>query len=74
MSKIKYYRKKAIQPMIPWEPGMDVDDVSISLADAQAGSPKEGDMIAFNPNDETDRWLVAADYVAANYEEVEAPE
>ena len=44
--------------------------VSVSDADRVAGSPKQGDMIAVNPNDQTDRWLVAHQWFLDNYEEV----
>jgi len=66
------YRKKELQPMMPWEPDMPMDLVSISEADKINGSPKSGDMIAVNPNEATDMWLVASDYFMANYELVEA--
>ena len=35
-----------------------------------AGSPKEGDMIARNPKNHADQWLVAAQYFADNFEPV----
>jgi hypothetical protein len=42
--------------------------VSISLPDLEAGSPKAGDMIARNPKNHDDQWLVAAAYFADNFE------
>ena len=63
-----YYRKIATQPMFPWEPDQPMEFVSISAADVDNGSPKVGDMIAYNPDDYTDLWLVAADYFNSNYE------
>ena len=69
MSKTElYYRKIAIQPMFPWKPDQHMEFVSISAADVDNGSPKVGDMIAYNPDDYTDLWLVAADYFNSNYE------
>lgn len=65
---MKRYRKKGTQPMEPWTPETDMTEVSVSAPDRAAGSPKEGDMIAVNTNDPTDRWLVSAEYFAANYE------
>lgn len=44
--------------------------VSISAEDAKAGSPKAGDMIARNPKNNADQWLVAAAYFADNFEPV----
>tara|TARA_R110000868_G_C10972546_1_gene770370 strand:- start:22453 stop:22605 length:153 start_codon:yes stop_codon:yes gene_type:complete len=42
--------------------------VSISEADKLNGSPKTGDMIAFNQKDSTDIWLVAEEFFNDNYE------
>ena len=69
---MKNYRKKAVQPMYPWTPSAEMSGVSVSDADAINGSPKEGDMIAVNPIDPSDKWLVAAQYFRDNYEEVES--
>lgn len=68
VSKMQFFRKKELQPMIPWEQNMPMTLVSVSDADKSSGSPKEGDMIAFNPKDPTDMWLVAKDYIAENYD------
>ena len=43
--------------------------VSISDADLANGSPKIGDMIARNPENHDDQWLVAKDYFEANFAE-----
>ena len=40
--------------------------VSISEVDKQNGSPKIGDMIARNPKNHNDKWLVAEQYSKAN--------
>ena len=39
-------------------------------ADKDAGSPKVGDMIARNPNNHEDQWLVNATYFKDNLEEI----
>ena len=70
MSKLKLYRKKETQLMIPWSPLLDNDAISISEADRANGSPKLGDMIAINPQNPTDQWLVAEKFFKENYEEV----
>jgi len=44
--------------------------VSISDSDIQNGSPKEGDMIARNPENHSDQWLVAKEYFENNFEEI----
>ena len=43
--------------------------ISISKEDLDAGSPKDGDMIARNPENHDDQWLVAAQYFKDNFEE-----
>lgn len=42
--------------------------VSISQPDLNNGSPKFGDMIARNPKNHNDQWLVAAEYFKDNFE------
>ena len=44
--------------------------VSISDVDRANGSPKIGDMIARNPENHNDQWLVAKDYFLANFAEL----
>ncbi len=68
--QIKYseYRRKQIAELADWCLGFDMTGVSVSDADKQAGSPKIGDKIARNPKNHSDRWLVAADYFADNFE------
>lgn len=41
--------------------------ISISKADLDNGSPKTGDMIARNPQNHSDQWLVAKDYFDENF-------
>ena len=64
----KEYRRKAIAELQEWTPEMDMTRVSISQADKENGSPKAGDMVARNPEDHTDQWLVAEDYFNKNFE------
>lgn len=63
----KRYRRKQIAELRPWQPGDDMSRVSLAAADKEAGSPKEGDMIARNPKNHDDQWLVAAAYYADNF-------
>ena len=44
--------------------------VSISDADLKAGSPKIGDMVARNPKNHLDQWLVAKQYFEDNFEPI----
>ena len=66
-SSWKKYRRPGVTEMAPWTPELDLDGVSISAADRAAGSPKAGDMIARNPQNHADRWLVNAAYFFANF-------
>ncbi len=65
------YRRTQIAEMADWVPGFDMDRVSVSDADKEGGSPKIGDKIARNPANHADRWLVAADYFAVNFEPID---
>jgi hypothetical protein len=47
---------------------VDVVNISISIEDLKAGSPKLGDMIARNPKNHLDQWLVAEQYFKDNFE------
>jgi hypothetical protein len=67
-NKMQDYRKKNVQPMEPWTPDVDMEGVSVSEPDIANGSPLAGDMIAINPADPSDRWLVSADFFVTNYE------
>lgn len=67
----KHYRRKGLSEMRPYEPDEDVSHVSISEADRLAGSPKVGDMIARNPDNHADQWLVARAYFEKNLELVD---
>lgn len=57
--------------MKPWLETTYMKNVSISQADLDNGSPKEGDMIAKNDKDPNDKWLVAKAYFEENYVGVE---
>ena len=48
----------------------NVIEVSISDVDKQNGSPKIGDMIARNPKNHLDQWLIAEQYFKDNFEEI----
>ena len=72
MSEYKQYRRKSISEMRPYIVGELLSDkVSISQADMQNGSPKAGDMIARNPKNHDDQWLVAKEYFEDNLEPIE---
>ena len=69
--EFKQYRRTQIAEMRQYVPGEVLSSrVSISAPDREAGSPKEGDMIARNPANHDDQWLVSAAYFAANFEAI----
>ncbi|MFZ8974099.1 MAG: hypothetical protein ACO2ZD_08385 [Pseudomonadales bacterium] len=69
--EFKEFSRKQIAELADWCEGFDMTGVSVSDADKLNGSPKTGDKIARNPKNHADRWLVAADYFADNFEPVE---
>jgi hypothetical protein len=73
MYKFNPYRRKQIAELRPCDPDADRElarsgTISVSAEDVKAGSPKAGDMIARNPKNHADQWLVAAAYFADNFE------
>jgi hypothetical protein len=67
----KQYRRKQIAELRPYVDGEALIGVSISEPDRKSGSPKTGDMIARNPKNYEDQWLVARQYFLDNFEEAE---
>jgi hypothetical protein len=68
MAEFIKYRRTQIAEMARWTPDFDMTRVSVSAPDKEAGSPTIGDMIARNPKNHADMWLVAAQYHADNFE------
>ena len=68
MPEFKQYRRSQIAELRPYENGENMDGISVAAVDKAAGSPKAGDMIARNPKNHADQWLVAAKYFADNFE------
>jgi|GEM_PF-1567892 len=69
MSEFKHYRRKSVSEMRPYIKGELLgNNVSISDADRKNGSPKVGDMIARNPKNHVDKWLVSMEYFIENLE------
>ena len=69
----QYKRKEVAELRIVTESeiaGAIASSISISEADTKAGSPKQGDMIARNPKNHEDQWLVAREYFNDNFERV----
>jgi len=70
MTDWKQYKRKGLSEMMPYREGMDMTGVSIADVDADNGSPRPGDMIARNPKNHADKWLVAEKYFLENLEPV----
>jgi hypothetical protein len=68
MHDFKRYQRKQIAELRPWTPDYDMTRVSVSAADIEKGSPRPGDMIARNPKNHEDQWLVGAQYFADNFD------
>ncbi len=68
--EFKRHRRKEIAELRPYVLGESVEGISISEVDRQAGSPKLGDMIARNPKNHADQWLVSAQYFRDNFDPV----
>ena len=64
----KLFKKKTLTEVTPYTPEFDMSLVSVSEADKLTGSPKEGDMIARNPNNPDDLRLIEANTFAETYE------
>lgn len=63
----KKYRRTGLSEMRPFIPGEDTSKISISQED----NPKLGDMIARNPDNHEDQWLVSKEYFDKHLELVE---
>lgn len=77
MEDFKKYRRTQIAEMRPVSqhevdnPDAILDnEISVSQTDLENGSPKIGDMIARNPKNYRDQWLVAEQYFLDNFEEI----
>lgn len=62
------YRKKGVQPMFPWSPETDMSNVSVGDDDRANGSPQTGDMIAHDPENPKDEWLINEKFFTEKYE------
>lgn len=77
MQEFKKYKRESIselRPLTTEEITTKIlhESISISKVDIDNGSPKVGDMIARNPNNHQDQWLVADKYFQDNFKAMEA--
>lgn len=80
MSEFKQYRRKQIAELRPVtleeaayklnHQNFQRHNISVSNEDIENGSPKLGDMIARNPKNYKDQWLVSEEYYKDNFEEL----
>ena len=65
------YRKIQIDELRPYAKGEQLGaGVKIAPEDRDTGSPKDGDMLARDPEKPDEQWLVSGRYFNANYERV----
>ena len=66
--KFKKYVRTNVAEMYPYNPNDLLSaDVSISIPDKANGSPKLGDMIAHDPENHEDKWLINEKYFKENF-------
>jgi len=78
-NEFKKHRRTAIaelRKVTPFEikhgkDALQQQKISLSPADEMNGSPKPGDMIARNPKNHDDQWLVSYEYYIDNFEPIE---
>ena len=76
MPHFKKYRRTNVAEMRPIEAHEDAmgfdpeSNISVSEVDRINGSPQIGDMVARNPLNHEDSWLVAEQYFLDNFEEI----
>ncbi len=79
MNEFKQYRRRKIAELRPVtdeeiEAGylcLTDKGISVSKTDIDNGSPKRGDMIARNPKNHSDQWLVNSQYFKENFEPID---
>lgn len=75
MEDFKKYSRTSIaelRPVTQWDIDRSANSIySVSIEDLRNGSPKIGDMIARNPKNHLDQWLIAKDYFEENFESLE---
>ncbi len=64
----RQYRRKRIFELSMWEQDSPLEGVSVSAEAVAVGSPKSGDMIARDPSNHADMWLITAEDFVSNYE------
>lgn len=68
-ARFRKYRRIGVVEMRQYVEGESLADVPVSYPDKLDGSPKPGDVIARNPANHDDQWLVSKEYFEKNFEE-----
>ena len=63
----KQYRRTQLAELRPYVEEEDTSLINIGIDDLRNGSPQPGDMIARNPENHGDQWLVSKDYFEKNF-------
>jgi hypothetical protein len=71
MAEFQRYQRVQVAELRPYEDGESMRGIAVNEVDADNGSPMEGDMIARNPKNHSDQWLVAKQYFEDNFEPIE---
>ena len=66
MSKFRQYEFNNVKELRYYVSGENMSGVTISATDRANGHPMFGDLIARNPDDHTDQWLMTKQYFEAN--------
>jgi hypothetical protein len=67
MTEFRTYLRKSAAELRPFIPGEGLLGVSVAEVDIANGSPQLGDMIARNPKNHADQWLIAEAYFKENF-------
>lgn len=63
----RQYRRNTIAELRPYFPGEDLAPISVGANCISAGGPVEGDMVARDPSNHDDQWIVLASYFAEHF-------
>lgn len=70
MLEFKQYKRKETAEIAKWVEGTDMTGISIGEHDTLHGSPKAGDMIARNPKEHADKWVIVEQYFKDNFDPI----
>jgi len=62
------FRRKSIAELRPYVPGESLERISVGDNCEAAGGPVAGDMVARDPKNHADQWIVIASYFREHFE------